>query len=335
MNQNLLTQYGLNEKILSSKREGFELARIIDQQKNLYTLVTDEGFHQAQISGKMIYEAESFSDYPVVGDFVEIKEEDPLIIIHRILPRWSLLERKTAGITTEGQMIASNIDTVFICMSMNENYNLRRLERYLSVVFASQADPVVLLTKSDLTDDYELLKNDVAKIAMNVKVVTSSSVSDHGYSEIKSLLEQGKTYAFIGSSGVGKSTLVNALLGEEILRTHEVGKMAKGRHTTTSRSLKLTPEGYIIIDTPGMRELQLDQADFENSFQDIETIALSCRFNDCSHTLEPGCAVLHAIEENRLSPERLNNFQKIKKEAQYQLTKKSKMPSVNVKKYRR
>lgn len=334
MNQNLLSDYGLNEHILSSKREDFEVARIIDQQKNLYTVVEAEGFFPAQISGKMIYEAQSFLDYPVVGDFVEIKREDSLVIIHRILPRWSLLERKTAGITTEGQMIASNIDTVFICMSMNENYNLRRLERYLSVVFASQAEPIVLLTKSDLSDGYEILKNDVSKIALNVLVITSSSVTDNGYSEIKSLLKQGKTYAFIGSSGVGKSTLVNALLGEEILKTHEVGKMAKGRHTTTSRSLKLTPDGYIIIDTPGMRELQLDQADFENSFQDIETIALSCRFNDCSHTKEPGCAVMQAIDEQRLSFERLNNYRKMKKEAQYQLTKKSKNPEVGIKKNR-
>ena len=297
------------------------LARIIDQQKNLYTIVTEEGIHEATLSGKMVYHAQSFLDYPAVGDFVEVEIVNPRDVIHRILPRVSMLERKSAGLTSEGQIIATNLDVVFICMSMNENYNLRRLERYLSVVFASKATPIVLLTKSDLSTDYEHLVIDVSHCAPSVKVLSCTTKQENGFNAVKALMEKGKTYAFIGSSGVGKSTLVNALLKTDELKTFEVGKMAKGRHITTSRSLYKSEEGFLIIDTPGMRELQLDQVDFDQSFSDIESMALSCKFNDCSHTTEPGCAVLQAVNNLSLPIERLINYQKMKKEAAYQAKK--------------
>ena len=320
MNQNLLESYGLTEDIKSvfSKRENYHLARIIHQEKQLYTIVSSSGFHQATLSGKMMYEAVSFLDYPAVGDYVEIEIQNPNSIIHRILPRYSMLERKSAGVTSGGQLIASNLDKVFICMSLNENYNLRRLERYLAVVFASLAEPVVLLTKSDLATNLEEIIDEVRQCAPNVTILTSTSENDDVYQSVKNCLLPNKTYAFIGSSGVGKSTLVNALLETQSIETYEVGKMARGRHTTTSRSLYLSTEGYLIIDTPGMREMQLDTVDFESSFQNIETLALSCRFSNCTHMKEPACAVKRAINDGEIPLERLLNYQKLKKEAAYQ-----------------
>lgn len=320
MNQTVLTKYGLDEAIINafSNHDRYLLARIIYQQKDLYTVISDLGTHLAKISGKMMYEARNYQDYPAVGDWVEIEFHESFSIIHKILPRRTLLERKTAGVTSEGQMIASNLDVVFICMSLNENFNLRRLERYLSVVYASRAIPIILLTKSDLTDDYNHLYYEVEKSAPNVKIIKSSALETLGYVQVKAVMEVGKTYAFIGSSGVGKSTLVNALLDAHVLDTYEVGKMAKGRHITTSRAMFVTQEGFIIIDTPGMRELQLDQVDFSMSFSDIETLSTQCKFNDCTHTFEPSCAVKKAIEDETLSIERLKNYQKMLKEAKHQ-----------------
>lgn len=323
MNQNLLEIYGLNEDVRSafSNNEHHLLARIIHQEKQLYTIVSSLGFHQALLSGKMMYEAISFLDYPTVGDYVEVEIQNPNAIIHRILPRYSTLERKSAGITSNGQLIASNLDKVFICMSLNENYNLRRLERYLGVVFASHAEPVILLTKSDLATDLDEIISEVSKSAPNVTILCSTSVDEDGFKSVKNNLLPNKTYAFIGSSGVGKSTLVNALLESQDIETYEVGKMARGRHTTTSRSLYLSQEGYIIIDTPGMREMQLDSVDFESAFSDIESLASSCRFSDCTHLNEPNCAVKKAIIDGELSAERLKNYQRMKKEAAYQESK--------------
>lgn len=326
MIQKELYRVGLDEATLSafSKFDHYLLARVIFQQKDLYTVVSEKGTHSAKITGKMMYEAKDFSAYPAVGDWVAIEYGESISIIHAILPRKSMLERKSAGVTSVGQIIATNIDYVFICMSLNENYNLRRLERYLAVVFSSGAIPLVLLTKSDLTNDVESLFREAQICAPSVTILTSSSIESDGYEQVKNLMQKGKSYAFIGSSGVGKSTLVNALLGETIMETFDVGKMAKGRHITTSRSLFITPDEFIIIDTPGMRELQIDQADFTSAFADIETYAESCKFNDCTHTFEPHCAVLKAVEEGVLSFERLRNFQKMLKEAKHQEIKQMK-----------
>lgn len=326
MNQTELIKVGLDEATMNafSVYGRYQLARITYQQKDLYTVISSMGTHHARISGKMMYEAMSFNDYPAVGDWVAMEYNDSVSIIHHILPRKSVLERKSAGVTSEGQIIATNLDVVFICMSLNQNFNLRRLERYLAVVFASGATPIILLTKFDLTDQFDLLYKEVEKCASNVLILKSSSVEENGYSQVKSIMQKSKTYAFIGSSGVGKSTLVNALLNDVVMDTFEVGKMAKGRHITTSRSLFVTEEGYIIIDTPGMRELQLDQTDFSLSFSDIESLSTHCKFNDCTHTFEPSCAVKDAIENGTISNERLKNYQKMLKEAKHQETKQRK-----------
>ncbi len=301
--------------------EGLYLARVVVQYPALYKVVTESGEIQAEISGKMGFEAKDSLDYPVVGDWVMVDRLDDCAgnaIIHHILRRKSLFERKAAGTSNQKQMVAANIDTVFICMSLNNNFNLRRLERYLSVAWDSMATPVVVLTKSDLCDEVAARLAEVYSAAIGVDVLVTTSIDDDGYTAINKYIGAGKTVAFIGSSGVGKSTLINRLLGEDILATKEIDEADKGRHTTTHRQLIALPNGGVVIDTPGMRELQIESADLSKSFADLEELAQKCRFNDCTHQSEPGCAVLEAIESGTITAERLSSYQKLQIEMKYQ-----------------
>ncbi|MFH0766742.1 MAG: ribosome small subunit-dependent GTPase A, partial [Bacillota bacterium] len=235
-----------------------------------------------------------------------------------ILNRKSTIERKSAGLTSDAQIIATNVDVIFICMSLNENFNLRRLERYLAVCYNSGALPVVILTKADLASHLDQMIQSVYTVTFGVDVLFTSEYVEPYFKQLDGYLKKGLVYAFIGSSGVGKSTLVNHALNQRIQKTEFTGDHDKGRHTTTSRGLYITFDGAIIIDTPGMRELQLDEADLETTFQDVETLSQACKFNDCTHTSEPGCAVKKSIESGALSPERLNNYHKMLKEFEYQ-----------------
>ena len=223
-----------------------------------------------------------------------------------------------AGTKEDIQIVATNIDTVFICMSLNDDYNLRRLERYLSIAWDSGAVPVIVLTKSDLCKDIEIKLNEISSIAIGVEVLVTTSISDEGYQSLKRFLFIGKTVAFIGSSGVGKSTLINCLLGQNILDTNGIRNDDKGRHTTTRRELIMLPNSGVVIDTPGMRELGIISADLTKSFSDIDELALECKFNDCTHKHEPNCAVQKAIKDGVLSVERLESYWKLKKETKYQ-----------------
>ncbi|ABO49289.1 ribosome small subunit-dependent GTPase A [Desulforamulus reducens MI-1] len=301
--------------------EGLYLARVSIQHKDLYKVVTEKGEIQAEISGKMAFLARDNADYPVVGDWVMVDRMDDSggnAIIHHILRRKSVFERRAAGTSNQRQLIAANIDTLFICMSLNNNFNLRRLERYLSIAWDSMATPVIVLTKSDLCDDIAVKLSEVYSVAIGVDVLVTTSMSDDGYTALNKYIEKGKTTAFLGSSGVGKSTLINRLLGEEILVTKEIGEDDKGRHTTTHRQLIALPNGGVVIDTPGMRELQIEHANLSKSFADIEDLAQNCRFNDCNHQNEPGCAVKEAIEKGFLSAERLGSYRKLQTEMKYQ-----------------
>lgn len=320
MNSSSLRRFGFDGRAewAFPTGEGLFAARVTEQQKDLYRVVSEQGFHDARIAGQFRFAARGAADFPAVGDFVLAEGEGESLLIRAVLPRKSVLERKTAGLTSESQIIAANLDGVFICMSMNENFNLRRLERYLSVAWSSGALPFVLLTKSDLVPDPSRWEALAASSAVGAEVLSCSDETPDGFSELEERLIPGKTYAFIGSSGVGKSTIVNYLMGESVLETKSVGKDDKGRHTTTARELFLTPSGAIVIDTPGMRELQIDNADFGASFSDIESLASGCRFSDCSHTREPACAVLQAVRDGRLPSERLENFRKMQKEQAYQ-----------------
>lgn len=301
--------------------EGLYLARISEQHKDLYKIVTELAEIHAVISGKLAFMATNASDYPVVGDWVMVDRNDDSggnAVIHRVLRRKSVFERKAAGTSNQNQLVAANIDIVFICMSLNNNFNLRRLERYLSVTWDSMAIPVVVLTKADLCDDISSRLSEVYSVAIGVDVIVTTSMSDDGYSSVNKYIDAGKTVAFIGSSGVGKSTLINRLLGKEFLNTKEIDSYDKGRHTTTYRQLIALPNGGVVIDTPGMRELQIESADLSKTFADIEELAEKCRFRDCAHQNEPDCAVREAIKNGSITAERFSSYQKLQTELKYQ-----------------
>lgn len=295
--------------------------RVVLQHRNLYRILTAEGELTAQVSGKLRHQAAAPSDFPAVGDFVMLDktdDRDGYGTIHQVLPRKSAFIRKAAGKVEEAQVVAANIDTVFVCMALTRDFNIKRLERYLAIAWDSGATPVVLLTQSDLSPDVSVQQAAAAKAALGVEVLVSSAVSGQGLEEILQWIQSGKTVAFIGSSGVGKSTLINRLLGEERMETLPVDKDGKGRHSTTRRELVVLPSGGALIDTPGMREIGLESADLGKAFADIRDLALECRFRDCRHEQEPGCRVRQAIAEGILSEERLESYKKLEQELVYQ-----------------
>lgn len=320
---NNLVKFGWNEKYAHEAENYPNLipGRITSQYGNLYRAVTENGELLAKVSGKFAFNAKNPSDYPVVGDFVMLDrycEETENGVIHNILTRKSAFKRKTAGKTHETQIVASNVDYVFICMSLDENYNLRRLERYLSVAWDSGATPVVLLTKSDLCENTDIFFNEVSSVAIGTDIHITSSLDDSVIKCVQSYLKEGVTACFIGSSGVGKSTMINKLLGYDKQSPGEIRqKDGRGRHTTTRREMLLLPNGGVVIDTPGMREIGIIGADVSKSFSDVDELITRCRFSDCSHTNEPGCAVLLAIQNGELSAERYKNYLKLKQEAVY------------------
>lgn len=318
-----MKHYGLSPRFLAEATlyEGQTVGRIISQHKDLYKVVCENGFLSAEVSGKFRFEVKYLSDYPAVGDFVMLDrdaDENGNAIIHRVLKRKSAFIRKAAGTSKEEQIVAANIDIVFLCMSMNNDFNLRRLERYLSIAWDSGAIPVIVLTKSDLCEGIEEKLAEVEQIAIAVQTLVTSSMSEDGYQQVLAYMKAGQTVAFIGSSGVGKSTLINRLLGENLIATKGLRNDDKGRHTTSRRELFLLAQGGMVIDTPGMRELGLESADLARAFADIDELSKECRFRDCTHTKEPGCAVQKAIEEGSIPAARLESYRKLKKEAKYE-----------------
>ncbi|MDY3929577.1 MAG: ribosome small subunit-dependent GTPase A [Clostridia bacterium] len=317
-----MKQYGLTDRFaaLASVYDELSVGRVILQEKGMYHIITGTGEYIAEISGKFRYNAKTVSDYPVVGDFVmaEIIGSDRAVI-HHILERKSSFVRKAAGTNRKEQVIAANIDTVFICMSLNNDYNLRRLERYLAIGLDSGANPVIVLTKSDLCNDTNNIISEIKNIVFGTDILVTTTALQEGYSQILPYITEGKTVAFIGSSGVGKSTLINCLLGENRLSTNGLRNDDKGRHTTTHRELILISDGGVVIDTPGMRELGMWDSDagVDLTFADIEKLASQCKFKNCTHTNEKGCAVSEALEKGELSEERCKSYKKLKAEIAY------------------
>ncbi len=296
--------------------------RIALEHKHMYRIFTEQGELLGEISGKMRHQATSREDYPAVGDWVVItpRAEEKKATIHAILPRTSKFSRKVAGSTTEEQIVAVNVDTVFLVNALNNDYNLRRLERYLILAWESGANPVIVLSKADLCDDVAGRLAEVESIAMGVPVHVISTEQDEGIDSLTPYIQPGRTVALLGSSGVGKSTLINRIRGEEKQRVNDVrAGDDRGKHTTTHRELICLPQGGIVIDTPGMRELQMWEADegFRDAFEDIEELAERCQFSDCRHLKEPGCAVNEALGEGSLDHERYANYQKLQRELAY------------------
>jgi ribosome biogenesis GTPase len=266
----------------------------------------------------MIHAAGSKADFPAVGDWVCF-DGGPggEVVIHAVLPRRSKFSRKVPMMKTEEQVVAANVDTVFLVSALDGDFNPRRIERYITLAWDSGAGPVILLNKADLCPDIEARMPDVEAVAQGIPVLVMSALMDEGLGEVRSLMAEGKTGAFLGSSGVGKSSIINRLIGEELLEVGEVRQSdGKGRHITTTRELVVLPSGGMIIDTPGMREIQLwgDEGSLRGSFEDVELLARQCRFRDCSHKSEPGCAVKEAIEDGTLDGARLKSYMKLQRE---------------------
>jgi len=304
--------------------EQFEIARIVAVHKESYTVSNGEVEARAELVGKILFNASSSVDFPAVGDWVfcNFYDENTLAIIHEVLSRRSLLKRKAPGKKIDFQLIAANIDVAFIVQSLNDNFNLRRLERYLVMVNESDIKPIVLLSKSDLLsiDEIGHRIKEIQEIMPSLQVIPFSNEIESGIIKVKEIMQPGLTYCLLGSSGVGKTTLLNNLIGDSVYKTKEVSrKESKGRHATTSRQLIKLDSGSMVVDTPGMRELGnfSIEAGFDETFSEITALAERCHFADCTHTGEKGCAVQDAIKSGQLSPERYQNYMKMAKESTY------------------
>lgn len=297
-------------------------ARIAEENRGFYRLYSERDELWAELPGKVRQNSLNRAGLPAVGDWVLASERvsEHRATIQRMLNRRNKFSRKTPGTKTEEQIIAANVDTILLVSSLNREFNVRRIERYLTLVWESGARPIIVLNKADACEDIGSLRSDAESAGLSVAILVTSAVRGDGITDLKRIISAGGTTALLGSSGVGKSTLINALLGEDRQHTGEVRESDdRGRHTTTSRQLIVVPGGGVLIDTPGMRELQLwdSGAGLEHAFADVRELSTQCKFRDCRHQSEPGCAVREAAESGTLDAERLSSYHKLEREEQF------------------
>lgn len=312
------------DKIDGTKLEDYKIVRTISVNKNSFVVSNGEKDIYAELTGKFIYNSDSSLNFPTVGDwaFVQLFDGDNFAVIHDILPRKSLLKRKDPGKKIEYQLIAANIDVAMIVQSLDYNFNLRRLERYLTIINESGIEPAVFLSKSDLIDAEEIenKKNAIRNIAPDIKITVFSNNNPDDIEKIKLYFIPSKTYCLLGSSGVGKTTLLNNLIGQALYETRSIReKDGRGRHSTTRRELIVLDNGAILIDNPGMRELGFIsiESGLDDTFAEIAELSSQCRYSDCTHTIEKDCAILKALEEGTILEERYKSYMKMLKESLY------------------
>jgi ribosome biogenesis GTPase len=326
-----LEEFGYNDKIQKLRVEHnlteFEIGRVIAEHKERYVVKTEKGEFEAEITGSLRFSAKSRVDFPAVGDWVALTTYDAeFSIIHKTIPRLSMITRQAVGQVGEIQIIAANIDYAFLIQSVDRDFNINRLERYLTICYASKVEPIIILTKTDLIDEQAIaeITDSIKQRINNVAVYAISNETQDGYETLKKVIEKGKTYCMLGSSGVGKSTLLNNLSGKALMKTDSISQSTnKGRHITSHRELIVLEDGGILIDNPGMREVAIADttSGLETTFDTIIRLALNCKYKDCTHTIEKGCLVIDAVEKGEIDKKSYENYLKLDREkAHYEST---------------
>lgn len=304
------------------KLDGFSIARVVAEHKGAYKIKNANGEFLAKITGKQMFDALTREDYPAVGDWVAITELDTeKAVIHKILPRRTIIKRKYVN-KNEIQVIATNIDVAFVVESVNRDFNLNRFERYFAITNAGGIKPAIILNKIDLIskEELDLKLTQIKNRFKDIDLIPTSITTNEGLDKLKEYIIKGKTYCFLGSSGVGKSSLINKLLGESIIKTEDISLYAdRGKHATTTREMYFLKNGGIVIDNPGMREVGMTDTSvgIDNFFDEITILAEKCKYADCTHVHEPGCEVLGALKSGKLNADKYANYINLKKEAEY------------------
>jgi ribosome biogenesis GTPase len=322
-----LEDLGYNDRIEKIRDENnlgdFETGRVIAEHKERYIVAASKGEYEAEVTGNLRFSAKCREDFPAVGDWVALTTYDPgFAVIHKVFPRFSLITRQAVGQFGEIQIIAANIDYAFLVQAADRDFNINRLERYLTVCHSSGVGPIVVLTKTDLIDKEKIaeLTDLIRQRIKDVQVVAISNETREGYNALKGVIERGKTYCMLGSSGVGKSTLLNNLSGRAVMKTGSISHSTnKGRHVTSHRELVVLKDGGILVDNPGMREVGIDDGSsgLETTFSRIVELAQACKYKDCSHTGEAGCSVLEAVEKGEIDRNSYENYLKMEREKAY------------------